>query len=317
MLRSLRFERAATVTRLTALAAPILAWASSAAAAPDAPAAPDPASPDATSVAASPDASAPDATAPDAPGFDGSDAPAEAAPETPPPESPAPEPATPSDAESAPAPADIAGAPETPPPPSVAAAPDAAPALAPEVAAPRASATVVAAAPSRAPWIGAMADLGLPDGATMSLVVRPIRSIRAHAGLSHNLISLGERVGVTWAPLSWWVSPTVSLEYGHYTDGNANPLVRAVSGDTMFSSAVLDRVGYNYANAHLGIELGRRWFTFYIHAGASRITSTIHNLSAETMSESAETTSVTFSKDPSVRLLTVSARIGFVVYLAK
>jgi len=148
-------------------------------------------------------------------------------------------------------------------------------------------------------------------------VVRPIRSIRAHAGLSHNLISLGERVGLTWVPLSWWASPTLSVEYGHYADGNANPLVRMVSGDASFSSAILDRVGYDYANAHVGLELGRRWFTFYIHAGYSRITSTVHNLSAETMSQSAGNTTVTFSKDPSVRLWSVSARAGFIVYLAK
>jgi hypothetical protein len=168
-----------------------------------------------------------------------------------------------------------------------------------------------------APRIGAGVDLGLPDGATVSIVVRPIRSIRAHAGMSHNLISLGERVGLTWVPLSWWASPTLSVEYGHYADGNANPLVRMVSGDASFSSAILDRVGYDYANAHVGLELGRRWFTFYIHAGYSRITSTVHNLSAETMSESAGTTTVTFSKDPSVRLWSVSARAGFIVYLAK
>ena len=61
---------------------------------------------------------------------------------------------------------------------------------------------------------------------------------------------------------------------------------------------MLDRVGYNYANAQLGLELGRTWFTFYLHAGISRITGTVHNLSAETMSQSSGTTSVTFSKDP-------------------
>lgn len=166
------------------------------------------------------------------------------------------------------------------------------------------------------PWVGAMADLGLPDGATLSLVVRPIRSIRAHAGLSHNMISLGERVGVTWVPLSWWASPTLSVEYGHYADGNANPLVRMVSGDRSFSSAVLDRVGYDYANAHVGLELGRRWFTFYVHAGMSRITGAVHNLTAETMSDSG-TATVSFGKDPTVRLWTVSARVGFIVYLAK
>lgn len=177
--------------------------------------------------------------------------------------------------------------------------------------------SALAAAPADPPRIGAGADLGLPDGATVSIVARPIRSIRAHAGLSHNLISLGERAGLTWVPLSWWASPTLSVEYGHYAEGNANPLVRMISGDPSFSSAVLDRVGYNYANAHVGLELGRRWFTFYLHAGVSRVTGAVHNLSAETMSQSAGTTSVSFARDPSVRLWSVSGRVGFIVYLAK
>ena len=167
------------------------------------------------------------------------------------------------------------------------------------------------------PRIGAMADLGFPDGATVSLVYRPIRAIRAHAGISHNAISLGERFGVTIAPFSWWATPTLSVEYGHYADGNANPLVRMATGDATLDSKVLDRVGYRYANARVGLELGRKWFTFYLHAGVSRITGTVHNISSETMTGNEGTTTVTFSKDPSVKLWGPSARIGFVVYLAK
>jgi hypothetical protein len=185
----------------------------------------------------------------------------------------------------------------------------------PAVASPEIS--VAAAAAPVTPRIGAMADVGLPDGATASIVVRPIRALRVHAGVSHNMISLGERVGLTWVPLSWWASPTLSVEYGHYAEGNANPLARAVIGDTTFESAVLERVGYDYANAHLGLEFGRKWFTFYLHAGMSRITGTVHNISSETMTGSEGTTTVTFSKDPTVKLWGPSARIGFVVYLAK
>jgi len=185
---------------------------------------------------------------------------------------------------------------------------------APAAASPETS--VQASAPA-VPWIGAMADVGLPDGATASIVVRPIRSLRAHAGVSHNMISLGERVGLTWVPLSWWASPTLSVEYGHYAEGNANPLVRTVMGDQTFQSAVLERVGYDYLNGHVGLEFGRKWFTFYIHAGMSRITGTVHNIDAETMTGNEGTTTVTFSKDPSLTLWAPSARIGFVVYLAK
>ena len=186
---------------------------------------------------------------------------------------------------------------------------------APAVASPETSVAATAAPVS--PRIGAMADVGLPDGATASIVVRPIRALRLHAGVSHNMISLGERVGLTWVPLSWWASPTLSVEYGHYAEGNANPLARTVIGDATFKSAILERVGYDYANAHLGLELGRKWFTFYIHGGMSRITGTVHNISAETMTGAEGTTTVTFSKDPSLKLWGPSARIGFVVYLAK
>jgi hypothetical protein len=166
------------------------------------------------------------------------------------------------------------------------------------------------------PRIGAMADVGVPDGASVSIVYRPIRLVRTYAGLSHNAISLGERVGLTVTP-GWWASPTLTVEYGHYAEGNANPIVRMATGDNTFSSAVLERVGYNYANARIGLELGRKWFTFYVHAGISRVTGQVHNLAAETMSESAGTTTVSFPRDPSVRLWAPSASLGFIVYLAK
>lgn len=167
------------------------------------------------------------------------------------------------------------------------------------------------------PRIGAGLDVGLPDGATVSIVYRPIRSIRAHVGLSHNAISLGQRAGITLSPFSWWATPTLSFEYGRFAEGNANPIARQISGDSGFNSTTLDRVGYSYENARLGLEFGRKWFTFYIHAGVSHISGTVHNLSSAMMGSDPGMTSVSFSKDPSVHVWTASARLGFVVYLAK
>lgn len=276
---------------LSALA-PLLAW-SAASAEPAAESPAPPAAADATEVNDTPTA---------APAQTG------AAPSTGEPTAPSAEPAPASESYPSDAPAGEA---------AVAAAPATSPAT-PSSAATSTQLTAVWHEPGTSlPWFGAGLDVGVPDGATASLVIRPIRAIRAHAGLSHNGISLGERFGVTWSPLRSWVAPTLSVEYGHYADGNANPLVRAVMGDTTFSSAVLDRVGYDYANARVGIEFGRRWFTFYLHAGVSRVTGQVHNLTAEAMSQSSGTTSVSFSKDPSVELWSVSARLGFVVYLAK
>jgi hypothetical protein len=167
------------------------------------------------------------------------------------------------------------------------------------------------------PKIGAGLDVGVPDGATVSLVYRPIRAIRAHIGLSHNAISLGQRAGITVMPFSWWATPTLSLEYGRFAEGNANPIARRISGDETFESGALDRVGYQYANARLGLEIGRKWFTFFLHAGVSRINGTVHNLGSAVMGEDPGMTSVSFSRDPSVRVWTASARLGFIVYLAK
>jgi len=180
-----------------------------------------------------------------------------------------------------------------------------------------AAAVTAAVEPVRMPRFGVQADVGAPDGASVSVVYRPIRSIRAHAGVSHNLISLGQRAGLTWAPLHGWATPTLSVEYGHFAEGNANPLARMATGDQTVSSPVLDRVGYDYGNARLGLEMGRKWFTFYLHAGISRISGQVHNLTAEAMSNSSGTTTVSFSRDPDVRLWIPSASLGFVVYIAK
>jgi hypothetical protein len=223
------------------------------------------------------------------------------------------EPGQPATADIAPDAAPARDAPTATPAPAV---PPAAPS-APSVAMADTLGTTRTATPERVtPRIGAMADVGVPDGASVSIVYRPIRVVRAYAGLSHNAISLGERVGLTVSP-GWWASPTLTVEYGHYAEGNANPIVRMATGDNTFSSAVLERVGYNYGNARLGLELGRKWFTFYLHAGVSRITGQVHNLAAETMSESTGTTTVSFPRDPSVRLWAPSASLGFIVYLAK
>ena len=167
---------------------------------------------------------------------------------------------------------------------------------------------VAAASPASAgPGLGVMADVGVPDGATASLAVRPIRAITVHGGIGHNYVSRGLRAGVTLAPFRSIVRPTLSLDYGRYAEGDANPLARRVSGDASYHSMTLERVGYSYANAHVGLELGHR-FTFYVRAGASRIEGSIHDLAADSES-------ITFLQDPRATVWSVSARVGVAFYL--
>ena len=92
--------------------------------------------------------------------------------------------------------------------------------------------------------------------------------------------------------------------------------MRTITGDEMFSSPLLDKVGYDFASARIGLEFGRKRFTFYIHGGASVVTTTIHNLSMVGGDSSQSDSHVTVSTtDPKLRLTGVSASLGFIVYL--
>src|SRR5262245_58001278 len=120
-----------------------------------------------------------------------------------------------------------------------------------------AAAIVGAATPASAgPRIGLMADVGVPDGAVASFAICPITPVRMHIGLMHNLVSQGMRAGITYIPFaSSAVSPTVSLAYGHYPEGDANPVMAYVLGDPSYSSPLLERLSYDFADAHIGVEV--------------------------------------------------------------
>jgi hypothetical protein len=101
---------------------------------------------------------------------------------------------------------------------------------------------------------GAQFDLGVPDGATIAFVVAPVRTIDVSGGISYNAFSFGVRGGGAWTPLRGRISPTLSVDVGHFAEGDANPLARLVSGNSKFSSAALDRIGYDYADAASGSQ---------------------------------------------------------------
>jgi hypothetical protein len=167
---------------------------------------------------------------------------------------------------------------------------------------------VLAAAPAAAgPGVGVMADVGVPDGATASLAVRPIRAITVHGGISHNYVSRGFRGGVVLAPLDTWIRPTLSADYGRYAEGDAIPLARMISGDETYHSDTLERVGYAYANGHIGLAMGRK-FTFYLSAGITRVDGAIRNINPDS-------DSVALVQDPRATITTLSARLGFAFYI--
>lgn len=179
-----------------------------------------------------------------------------------------------------------------------------------------AAAGPAAARAAPAPRLGAMADVGVPDGATASLVVRPWRALRLHAGGGYNGIRAGARAGATLTPLPTWISPTLSLDGGRFREGDANPLARRITGDPTLHSAALERVGYTFTSAQLGLALGQRWATLYVQVGVSRVTGALHHLDTVARSGGASW-SLTLSEDPRAVVWSISARLGLVVYLWK
>jgi hypothetical protein len=161
-----------------------------------------------------------------------------------------------------------------------------------------------------------MADAGVPDGANAALAVRPARWLRLHAGAGHNTVSNGYRGGFALVPFG--VGPSFSLEAGHYREGDANGFVRRFVGTNAALAPLFHRVGYNYANAQLGLELGRHAVQFYVHGGFSYVRAVLHDvqgaLDSAGLTDPHAATTVRITQDPIVHAWVPSLKLGVVVY---
>jgi len=160
------------------------------------------------------------------------------------------------------------------------------------------------------PRIGLMVDAGVPDGAIGSLVVRPWQWIRAYAGGGSNSVSRGWRGGLSLVPFG--AGPSVSVEYGHYNDGDANGLVRRLVSGDFAGSPLLERIGYDYVNAHAGLDFGGKNVIFFVHGGISKVWANVHNLNQAI--KSSGSTTVEVSSDPKVTVVGSSLKVGLIVF---
>ncbi|HJX63560.1 MAG TPA: hypothetical protein VJ860_06370 [Polyangia bacterium] len=189
--------------------------------------------------------------------------------------------------------------------------PDAQPAAAVQQSVPEAPAR-----PKRLPLFGVMVDVGVPDGLIGSLTIRPQKWVRVSAGGGSNGISSGWRTGITLLPFG--AGPSASFEYGGYQDGDANAMAKTFG---LGSSSVLQRVGYQYMNAHLGLDFGTRRFVFFLHGGVTMLRGQIHNLDTLIPAPPAGdasatgTTEVTVRRDPNAKAVGPSLKLGLIVYV--
>jgi hypothetical protein len=147
---------------------------------------------------------------------------------------------------------------------------------------------------------GMSMDIGVPDGAALGLSIRPaLEWLRIGAAVTHNGMAPGMRFGATLDPVAFPLAPTFTVEGGHYWEGRL-PVVKDSPS-----------IGYNYANFHLGLEVGNRaTFRFFLRGGVSWVdVSTAHFQSA---SKSSGGSGI---GDPSYNgWLAPSGKLGFAAY---
>jgi hypothetical protein len=166
-------------------------------------------------------------------------------------------------------------------------------------------------------FLGATLDLGFPDGAIVGVVGRPSNWLRLAAGAGTNSVSPGVRGGITLIPLG--SGPSLTLEAGHYFNGNANGTVSAFAGSSYQGSRLADKVGYQFANLHLGMELGKERFTFFFHGGMSYVHSVLYGanneLGGQTQNADGGSTTVVINGDPVITAWMPSFKLGFIFYV--
>lgn len=155
------------------------------------------------------------------------------------------------------------------------------------------------------PWLGIRLDAGVPDGASAGLVLRPLPWLRLSGAATSNLAGFGYRGGVEIVPFDSWISPSLSVDLGRYEKVDVRGAVSEFVDD--FQDFPEGRLSYTYANAHVGLELGSRWFSFFLRGGYSVIDAEV---------EVRELGSgLRLSSPVTARILTPTAKLGFTAYL--
>jgi hypothetical protein len=148
------------------------------------------------------------------------------------------------------------------------------------------------------------------------VVFRPLSWFRAHGALGTNAIGVGIRGGLALR-LPTWISPAVGLEAGHYFDGDANSVVGLFGHNRYENTAITERVGYTFANFHVGLELGSTRSAFYFHGGMSYVGTTLHNTEGTLFKNGAssdDSTSISIGTDPRINAWFPSLKLGFLIY---
>jgi hypothetical protein len=164
--------------------------------------------------------------------------------------------------------------------------------------------------------LGLQLDVGVPDITAASLLYRPWSYVRFSGGMLYNLAGFGVRGGVSVLPY-FPLAPSLNLEAGHYFDANFYTKINSITKLDENLKPVLSKVGYNFVNASLGLEIGHPdWFVFFIRAGLSKVWLQVKdaNKSVKSLTSSSNGTVLTHMDDPSVKLGIPNVKLGFMLF---
>jgi hypothetical protein len=169
-------------------------------------------------------------------------------------------------------------------------------------------------------FFGLGLDAGLPDGAYLSFVVRPLSQLRLHVAGGTNTAGAGFRGGLTAIPYwFWFVAPSLSLEAGWCRVGDVNSVITTFFQVPGWMKEYAQQAGYTYYNGHLGIEIGKSWLTWFVHLGVSYVSGVVrmprpvlltgvNNVPTDTSPE------VVLGRDANIQVITISGKTGLVVH---
>ncbi len=158
---------------------------------------------------------------------------------------------------------------------------------------------------------GVMADLGLPDGMVASFGYHAHDWITAHAGIGHNTNSFGLRGGVSFEPINYAIAPYLALDAGTYFSADTASWMRGTAKSAGLDDKTLERLGYWYANGHLGVRFGAGSAWVYLQGGVSFI-----DIDAFVIKPKPNfVPPVDLYRETTVHVWTVSGRLGFLYEL--
>jgi hypothetical protein len=165
--------------------------------------------------------------------------------------------------------------------------------------------------PRPMPHFGVSLGFGLPEGADLDFIYRPLWWLRLHGGPTL-LTSPGLQAGVTLAPIVFPIQPTLTVQGGYAFSGGSAFIEKTVHLSGTAAQTIQD-ISYAYGSALLGVEIGApRRFSVYLRMGLSYTAVTVHNF--QTTLRSVANDSTLQANDPIIKATTPTLALGFNIF---